>query len=64
MRESCAEPAKLTLIMLAPPIGLGLSVEALPLQGINPAGREDLVNRADCREGLLVFEAANRLEQM
>ena len=60
----CVESAeKLMFITTAPPIGFGLSIKALPLQGINPAGREDQLNRADCREGLLVFEAANGLEK-
>ena len=50
-------------VSTASPIEFGLSVQALPLQGINPAGKEDQLNRADCREGLLVFEAANWLEK-
>ena len=54
----------LTLITTAPPIGFGLSIKALPPQGINPAEREDQLNKADCREGLLVFEAAKWLKKM
>ena len=47
----------------ASPIEFGVSVQALPLQGINPARKEDQLNRADCREGFLIFEAANWLER-
>ena len=49
-------------VITAPPIEFGLSIKALPLQGLNPAGKEDQLSRADCREGLLIFEAANWLE--
>jgi len=50
-------------VSTASPIEFGVSVQALPLQGINPARKEDQLNRADCREGLLIFEAANWLEK-
>ena len=44
------------------PVGLGLSIKALPPAGEDPAGREDQLGRADCRDdcrdGLLEFEAA------
>ena len=44
-------------------VGLGLSIKALPPAGEDPAAREDQLGRADCREGLLIFEAANWLEK-
>ena len=40
-------------VIIAPPVGLGLSIKALPPQGLNPAGKEDQLSRADCREGSL-----------
>ena len=42
-------------------VGLGLSIKALPPAGEDPAAREDQLRRADCRDGLLVFEAATWL---
>ena len=42
-------------------VGLGLSIKALPPAGEDPAAREDQLRRADCRGGLLIFEAATWL---
>ena len=42
-------------------VGLGLSIKALPPAGEDPAAREDQLGRADCRDGLLAFEAATWL---
>ena len=42
-------------------VGLGLSIKTLPPAGEDPAAREDQLGRADCRDGLSVFEAATWL---
>ena len=42
-------------------LDLGSPFKRSSPQGINPAGKEDQLNRADCRGGLLVFEAATGL---
>ena len=51
----------LRAIVAACLVGLGLSIKALPPAGEDPAAREDQLRRADCRDGLLVFEAATWL---
>ena len=42
-------------------VEFGHSIKALPPAGENPAEREGHLSRADCKDGLLVFEAATWL---
>ena len=61
--QSEDESAMLLSIVPVCLVGLGLSIKALLPAGEDPAAREDQLGRADCREGLLIFEAANWLEK-